>query len=121
MMKKWYVYHTNLPPPPPPTYSTQTKQKDARAVVLFDLLSAQRLDDPSLRPDPDTCKAVLRPLARAGRLDDGLALVEEVLASPQGAYVSRYPLALFVLHAVRVGQGPRVAGRLAGMLEVRMV
>lgn len=60
-------------------------------------------------------------MARAGRLDDGLALVEEVLASPQGAYVSRYPLALFVLHAVRVGQGPRVAGRLAGMLEVRMV
>lgn len=108
--------HTHPHHHPPPTHNNK---QDARAVALFDAMNTQRqTTDPALRPDPDTCLVALRPLARAGRFDDGLALVEEVLGSPQGAYVSRYPLALLVLEAVRAGDGARVAGRVVGMLEV---
>lgn len=84
-------------------------------------MQAQREADTTLRPDPDTCLVVLRPLARARRFDEGLALLEEVLGSPQGPYVSRYPLPLFLLAAMRGKQGPGVAARLAGILEVRLL
>jgi hypothetical protein len=111
-----HAYNKIAHPPPPPT-----TQQDSRAVALFKAMQAQREADPTLRPDPDTCLVVLRPLARARRLDEGLALLEEVLGSPQGPYVSRYPLPLFLLAAVRAKQGPGVAARLAGILEVRVL
>jgi hypothetical protein len=96
-------------------------------VALYDRMQAQQQHEhsssrsPRVSPDPYTCNAALPALARVGRFDDGLAMLEQVLSGPQTAFVSSFPLALFLLQALRssaAGAPEKVAARLVAMLEV---